>query len=463
MSLLRVILFLTACLAHAGVAAAWTQQSCTSPHRVIAGLSAGPSGHDGEIRIDLGPDDFPADYTLSPQGEDVRVLASDDLTPVTFAVTEWLPAARTASLYIRMAPLAANASTAVRIYFGNPALGSSSEPTSVFPDIGLRLHSRSSSVDPVDAATARTAFAAGTDISNAVRASVTGLNNRAIGGAGGDFGWCISAMVEVTPATAGTWEFRYGADFGRGGHLLVAGATLDEQWNDDLWWAGTFANPAQTLEGAINLAPGWHRYEALGFEGCCDGAVGWQARAPGGAWQDFSSANFSLRATQCLVTSVTVTLLAADSCSSTLAASKQVTILSDPVASPQPYAVPGAVVRYEIEVTNPGRAIDDGTLDLRDAIPPELNLIVSGPAAFTFAEGAVPSGLGFSWGGPADPSDSVHFSADGSDFSYIPAPTGPFGSDPAVTHVRFNFSGALAPMSGGAAPSFRVALTGVLE
>ena len=127
------------------------------------------------------------------------------------------------------------------------------------------------------------AFAAATvDVYDQVRANFSGLNNQALGGSNGDFGWCVSGIIEVTEATQGNWRFRYGADFGRGGHLYVSGQALEEDWNDDLWWAGSYANTGETLSGPITLAPGWHRYEALGFEGCCDGPAGFQARPPGG-------------------------------------------------------------------------------------------------------------------------------------------------------------------------------------
>ncbi len=57
-------------------------------------------------------------------------------------------------------------------------------------------------------------FCGNDTVYNAVRPSVTGLNNQALGGTNGNYGWCISAVLNVTPATAGVWQFRYGGDFG---------------------------------------------------------------------------------------------------------------------------------------------------------------------------------------------------------------------------------------------------------
>ncbi len=446
-----------------GAARAWTVQSCAAPHRVMVVLEAGSDGHSGEVRIDLTSGDFPPDYTMTLAGSDVRVVSADDVTPVPFAVTDWRPGQREATIYVRPPVMAPYSSTIVQIYFGDTTLASASDPNAVFPEAGLRLHSRSSAEDPQDAASARKAFAAGKDRFNDVISSVTGLNNAALAGESTDFGWCISAMLEVTPETQGEWGFRYGADFGRGGHLYMADQPLDEQWEDDLWWAGSYDDPAETLEGTITLAPGWYRYEALGFEDCCDGKVGWQAQAPGGPWLDFSSSNFSIRATQCLQTTVTVSKGAVESCSGTLIAAKSIDVVSDPLGQASPLALPGSIVRYTISVTNPGRRIDENTIDLRDHLPPHLSLVVAGPSAFSFADGAVPSGLSFSWGGPGDVTDSVSFSTDGVNFDYLPVPMGPMQVDPAVTHVRIRPTGSLQPMAAGNQPSFTVSLLALVE
>lgn len=420
-------------------------------------LTAGTDGHDGEIRIDLSDADFPIEYTLSTEGEDVRVFAGDGITTLPYAVTAWSAADRTATIYIRPPPLSANTSHLIYLYFGDPDLTDASDTSAVFPDIGLRLRSRYSTVDPETPEEALTAFAASTiDIYDAVRSSMNGANNQSLGGTNGDFAWCVSAMLEVTSAMEGVWEFRYGADFGLGGHLYVDGIQLEEQWTDDLWWNMDWLNTAETLEGAINLGAGFHRYEALGFEGCCDGAVGWQARAPGGVWQDFNSTNFPIRAAQCVNTTVTVSPSVAESCSTILDAHKSVELISDPTGSATPYALPGALMAYQITVANPGQPVDSASLVLTDIVPEGTELVVEGPLAFEMNEFGMPTGLNFSWGGPSSDSDSVEFSTDGIDFAYIPTPSGPHQTDPNVTFVRFRPSGSLAPHQAGQAPSFSV-------
>ena len=426
-----------------GLPKAWAWD-CLNAHRTMVTVTANASGHSDETRIDLSASDFPADYKFTSDGRDVRVvLASDDSTPVDHIVTGWDGFSRTGTIYVKLPTLGPLSSTSVYIYYGDSTLTSLGDVDAVFPSSGLRLRSRVSSADPTDAAGARTAFAnATTDVSDQVYSSISGLNNRALGGSNGNFGWCISAMIEVTPATAGVWGFRYGADFGHGGHLYMRETELEQQWNDDLWWAGNFANTAETLEGTIALDAGWHRYEALGFEGCCDGLVGWQARAPGGTWQDMSTSNFSMRATQCVSTNVTLSTAAPQSCSAEPNVEKAVTIVSDPVGSLSPFALPGSVVEYTIDVTNDGQRLDDGTVTITDNLPEDIKLIVLGASAFELVDGSTSSDLSLNWGGPTSAVDGVQFSTDGTNFSYTPSADGD-GADAAITHVRFELDGAM--------------------
>ncbi|MEP1145239.1 MAG: CCXG family PEP-CTERM protein [Henriciella sp.] len=445
-----------------GTAAAW---DCLNAHRNLITVTAGASGHSDEIRIDLAAGDFPAYYAFTSDGADVRVvLASDDTTPVDHIVTGWDGITRTGTIFIKLPSLAPSSSTSVYVYYGDDSLSSLGDVDAVFPVSGLRLRSRVSSADPTDAASALAAFANATvDVYDQVRTSVSGLNNRALGGTSGNYGWCISAMVEVTAANAGVWGFRYGADFGHGGHLYVRGTELEEQWNDDLWWANNFNNTAETLEGSINLAPGWHRYEALGFEGCCDGPVGWQAQAPGGPWQDLSTANFSMRATRCVVTSVSVSVAPATSCSLEPNAAKSVAIISDPMGTPSPRALPGSVVEYAISITNAGQKLDDGTVTITDELPSDVKLIVSGATAFEFSDGATSSDLSLNWVDPGNTGDDVSFSTDGVDFFYDPIVDGD-GADEAITHVRFALQGAMRQhVDGTTDPSFAVSFRAIVE
>ena len=106
------------------------------------------------------------------------------------------------------------------------------------------------------------------------------------------------------------------------------------------------------------------------------------------------------------------------------------------------------MIEYAITITNTGHDFSDSAnFRITDPLPADTNLLVtdiggamSGPVGFT--EG-VPSGSGTTWsfGGLADPTDSVAFSADGSDYTYVPTADGQ-GIDAAVTHLLLMPQGA---------------------
>ncbi len=140
---------------------------------------------------------------------------------------------------------------------------------------------------------------------------------------------------------------------------------------------------------------------------------------------------------------------------------KSVSTLSDPInGSTSPLAIPGAVVRYQIGVSNAGTgATDTDTLVITDAIPTHLSLRVTdfdgstaGPVAFV--DGSPVSGLSYNFVGLADLSDDVAFSEDdGADnFLYVPVPD-VNGIDPNVTHIRITPTGSLLGTSPAGDPS----------
>jgi len=126
-----------------------------------------------------------------------------------------------------------------------------------------------------------------------------------------------------------------------------------------------------------------------------------------------------------------------------LSADKTVAVIEDPLnGTSDPYAITGARMRYTASISNTGNGrVDPGTLVFSDAIPDNVDLIVSdiagagsGPVAFSEPDGA--TGLGFSFAGLGDPGNSVAFSCDGgASFTCTPSP-GPDGTDPGVTHTR---------------------------
>jgi hypothetical protein len=122
---------------------------------------------------------------------------------------------------------------------------------------------------------------------------------RAFGGAQYDYGLYAETWFEVT--TPGVWQFRAGTDYGRGGDFYINGVAMTNRWNEDLWWARNWNN-GDVLTGSVTLAAGFHHFETLGFEGCCDGDISIQYRSPGSSqWRELSSANLTAVSAGCPV------------------------------------------------------------------------------------------------------------------------------------------------------------------
>jgi len=118
----------------------------------------------------------------------------------------------------------------------------------------------------VDAAVATPAAGYGsTSLSSydyVTNSSLFGSNNNIASRSTIDFG--------VTAAQAGSWSFRGGVDFGKGGALFLDGVALDVK-TSDMWWAGNYDNSSQFLSGSTLLSAGNHTLSIYGLEGCCDG------------------------------------------------------------------------------------------------------------------------------------------------------------------------------------------------
>ena len=138
-------------------------------------------------------------------------------------------------------------------------------------------------------------------------------------------------------------------------------------------------------------------------------------------------------------------------------------VVSDPVnASTNPKAIPGAIVEYQVILTNPATTpIDDDTVVVTDPVPANTELRVadlgganSGPVAFL--DGAPASGLVYTYGGLSNTGDDVEFSDDnGVTWDYVPDDSGD-GYDPAVTDIRINPQGVFAGNNAQFTLRFRV-------
>ncbi|HVT10029.1 MAG TPA: CCXG family PEP-CTERM protein, partial [Polyangia bacterium] len=138
--------------------------------------------------------------------------------------------------------------------------------------------------------------------------SLNGLNNQSVSGGGSsNIAYHEAVAFTVGPTQVGTWQFRWGPDFGRGGTLLVDGVELQSRWTD-MWWSGSFSDPSQYLAGMANLSAGTHIAEVFGFEDCCDGAGTAQFLSPDSlTWRDISTANLTVVPLPCGTASLLLT------------------------------------------------------------------------------------------------------------------------------------------------------------
>ena len=438
---------------YSSVSSAWFD--CAWPYRTEVTIqeTSGTTLTDHQVLLSLSSADFDSNYAWSGSGDDVRVIDSDDSTPLDFYIESWDAVAEQARIWVRLASLPANSSRQIFVYVGNTAAANAETPNQVFLDPGIRFHTRRSTVDPINKSTAFSAFNSASDnvpgYGCTFVTDFTGINNRnqfSPPSRNQNIVLLSESYFEVGPGEAGVWSFRYGADFGRGGGLYVDDVALEEQWSDDLWWAGNWNAASEVLEGSINLAPGFHKIEIIGAEGCCDGGLTVQYRRPGGSYQTFQTSSINMRSRSCTSVQPSVSFAVSDTSQPLLNVAKRNAVIEDPVnGSTDPKAIPGARVRYLVDVSNRGRGSGDtNSYVVIDEIPSDTRLYVAGGDPFNFIDGTPPSMISFNFTNLNDPNDDVSFSNDdGASYNYTPSP-GADGSDPAVTHIRMDLGGQMS-------------------
>ena len=142
----------------------------------------------------------------------------------------------------------------------------------------------------------------------------------------------------------------------------------------------------------------------------------------------------------------------------TLTLVKTSNVMSDPVnGTTNPFAIPGAIVRYSILVTNTGpTAVDSNSVLLIDALPAQMR--VGSAAAPAFTQGSPTSGLTFNTTNDIRYSNAATAPTTFAGCSYTPVSA----YDPAVKFVCFNPKGTMAG-SSGTPPSFTVSLQAQMQ
>lgn len=152
-----------------------------------------------------------------------------------------------------------------------------------------------------------------------------------------------------------------------------------------------------------------------------------------------------------------------------LTGAKTVSIEAAPGADgADPLSIPGARVRYALEVSSVGNTvIDPDTIELVDALPDDVRFVISdidgvGSGPVRFSNGAVATGLTYSFANVSSTTDDLDFSTDGTDFTYVPI-LGADGTDPAISHIRVRPKGIFAPQIGAQSPSFTIEFDAIVE
>ncbi|MCC5886871.1 MAG: DUF2341 domain-containing protein [Gammaproteobacteria bacterium] len=138
-----------------------------------------------------------------------------------------------------------------------------------------------------------------------------------------------------------------------------------------------------------------------------------------------------------------------------LSIAKYSMVLSDPVnGSSNPKRIPGAIIQYEILVTNSGKGYpDEGSVVIRDALPATVNFVLpSSGDPITFIDGAPTSGLSFDFATGAGFSEQP---GGGPPFDYDPVDSGD-GTDPNVTGIEVVPNGEMNAEDGNGNPAFRL-------
>jgi len=134
-------------------------------------------------------------------------------------------------------------------------------------------------------------------------------------------------------------------------------------------------------------------------------------------------------------------------------------VISDPVnGTTDPKAIPGAIVRYTLSVTNVGLGTaDNNSLVITDALPANTALFVdtSGGDPIVFVDGATASGLAYNFATDVTFSNQV---GGGPPYTYVPVPDAQ-GFDPLVTGIRVNPTGVMNASAGGNDPSFNLLIS----
>ena len=268
-------------------------------YRTEVTLTSDQVQSDYRVTVQITGNDLHSTYGWSSSGNDLRVIAADDSTPLNYYISSWNQGAEQATIVIRFPNLVAGDNT-FYLYYGNDSSSSASSSATTLVS-GISYNSRSSTINPSGWEQAYT------ELGNP---EVTGYGYRVItnqrriensdlpNGSNTNY---VAYMETLFTVTGSGWFYiRLGSDFGRGGELRVDGQTIEAQWSSDLWWNSNWTNNGSNiLQGRIRLSSGEHHLEILGSEGGNDGGMALEVCTSGScgdsssSWRPFTTDNYS--------------------------------------------------------------------------------------------------------------------------------------------------------------------------
>jgi hypothetical protein len=281
--------------------------SCAWPYRTEINVqeNSGSNLDNYQIRINVSASDLNSTYNWTSNGFDLRVIDSDDETQLDFWVDQWDQAAQTAVIWVRFNQLSASQNRTIYFYYGNNVADQLANVPFTFTNPGIKFHTRRVTSNPTSLVNANNLFNTAGD-GNAgygctFITNFTDVENSSEFGSNINFIAYSETYFNVASGEAGTWNIRYGGDFGGGGGLYVDGVPLEEQWDDDLWWDNDWSDSDEVLEGSIFLSQGFHKLEVIGQEGGNDGGITVQFQRPGDAFTSYNTGDIQIVSRACPV------------------------------------------------------------------------------------------------------------------------------------------------------------------
>ncbi|WP_430459559.1 CCXG family PEP-CTERM protein [Thalassolituus sp. LLYu03] len=252
------------------------------------------------VRLALDSDDLYSGYSWSEDGADLRIV-DDDETELDFYIESW-SSSGSAVVWVVVPELTAATAQTLYLYYGNTEAASAASAEAP-QQSGILYHSRYSTGDPSSLATALSLFAASADgtsgYGSTLLTAFTSVSNSTVISGGASINFLVYSLSTFTATTAGSWSFRVGVDFGRGGALYVDGVAVEEQWSTDMWWGADwtseYATATNILQGSATLSAGQHTLMLIGAEDGSGGVMAMEYLPPGGStWMAYSTANLTI-------------------------------------------------------------------------------------------------------------------------------------------------------------------------